>query len=272
MIVFPNAKINIGLRVTSRREDGFHNIETLIVPVGMADALEVTPSPDGRFGFTVSGLSPDCDPESNLCVKAFRMMQKRYDIPVVKIYLHKVIPTGAGLGGGSADAAFTLKVLNRLFSLKLCNQELSAMAGELGSDCPFFIENKPSLATGRGEVLHPVGLDLSRLFVVIVKPGFSVATQWAYANIKPSGLSLPSVENLPLNPAAWNGLLVNDFETVVTRNWPQIQEIKQELSLAGAVYTAMSGSGSAVYGLFEMKPDISGLFNGMFVWQGKFAS
>lgn len=269
MIVFPNAKINIGLRVTGLRSDGYHDIETLIVPVRLADALEVTPAIDGRFGFAASGIAINGDPESNLCVRAFRLMQKHYAVPAVKIFLHKVIPTGAGLGGGSSDAACMLKLLNRLFSLKICNQELSAMAATLGSDCPFFIENKPCLATGRGEVLQPVDINFKELFVIIVKPAFSVATAWAYENVKPSGIRLPAVEALPGNPFEWNGLLVNDFEAVVAKDKPEIEEIKQKLNTLGAVFTAMSGSGSAVYGLFNEIPDTSGLFDGMFVWQGK---
>lgn len=269
MIVFPNAKINLGLRVTNQRGDGYHNIETLIVPVGLADALEITPAADGRFCFTASGIPIDGDPESNLSVKAFRLMQKRFDIPSVRIFLHKMIPMGAGLGGGSSDAAFTLKLINRLFSLKICNQELKEMASVLGSDCPFFIENRPGFATGRGEVLQPVHADFGNLYIVIAKPSFSVNTAWAYRNIKPSGTGLFEAGILPHNPAEWNGLLVNDFEAVVARDWPEIEEIKQKMTQLGAEYAAMSGSGSAVYGLFNEIPDISGIFDGMFVWQGK---
>jgi len=268
MIIFPNAKINLGLRVTSRRPDGYHNIETLIVPVGLADALEVTPAIDGRFGFTASGIAIGGDTESNICVRAFRLMQKYYSIPAVKIFLHKAIPAGAGLGGGSSDAAFMLKLLNRIFSLKICNKELSSMAAELGSDCPFFIENKPCLATDRGEMLQPSEMNIARLSIVIVKPEFSVATAWAYKNIKPSGISLPGVETLPGNPRDWKCLLVNDFESVVIPSRPEIEVIKQELVKLGALYTSMSGSGSAVFGLFNQLPEYNGLFNGMFVWGG----
>jgi len=271
MIVFPNAKINLGLRVINRREDGFHNIETLIVPVGLSDALEITPAADGRFGFTASGIHIDGDPESNLCVKAFRLMQIHYDVPPVKIFLHKIIPTGAGLGGGSSDAAFALKLLNRIFSLDIDNNELSAMAAGLGSDCPFFIENRVSLATGRGEVIDPVDLSFSGFHIVIVKPSFSVQTEWAYKNIKPSGIRLPAFEDLSHNPSGWNGRLVNDFESIVVHKWPEIEEIKQTLLYLGAAYVAMSGSGSSVFGLFKELPDTREFFKEMFVWKGKMA-
>ncbi|MFH1120476.1 MAG: 4-(cytidine 5'-diphospho)-2-C-methyl-D-erythritol kinase [Bacteroidota bacterium] len=269
MIVFPNAKINIGLRVVSRRPDGYHNIETLMVPVKLADALEVTPASDGLFGVTMSGIPIDGTPDSNLCVKAFRLMQKRYGLPEVKIHLHKVIPVGAGLGGGSSDAAFTLKLLNRLFLLKICNDELESLAGELGSDCLFFMENRPCLVTGRGELLKPVHFDINRFHVLLVKPEVSVSTVWAYGQVKPCGQKLPVSGEFPADPSSWQSLLPNDFEPPVFNAWPEIEEIRQSLLGLGAIYASMSGSGSAVFGLFDQLPDYQGVFNGKFVWAGK---
>ena len=271
MIVFPNAKINIGLSITSRRADGFHNIETLMVPIKLADALELTPADDGQSDFTFSGIPLDGDIESNLCVKAFRLMQKRYKLPETKIHLHKVIPVGAGLGGGSSDAAFTLKLLNRLYMLKICNAELKEIAAGLGSDCPFFIENTPSLATGRGEVLKNVKLDLKKFSIMLVKPEVSVSTVWAYSQVKPNGNGLIKNGKIPSDPSHWNDLLTNDFEQPVFKAHPEIAAIKQNLLEMGADYAAMSGSGSAVYGLFDKLPDPDNRFDGMFVWGDKLA-
>lgn len=268
MIVFPNAKINIGLRITSRRPDGFHNIETLIVPVKLADALEVTPSADGLFGFSCSGIQIDGPEDSNLCVKAFRLMQVRYGLPEVKIHLHKVIPVGAGLGGGSSDAAYTMKLLNRVFSLRLCNNDLKAMAGELGSDCAFFLENRPCIATGKGDILAPFNAEISGLHILIVKPGVSVSTVWAYGHVKPSGRHLPEPTEFPSDPEHWQKVLENDFEEVVFEAWPEIAAIKNQMLKLGAVYASLSGSGSAVFGLFRQKPEYNGLFEGNFVWEG----
>ena len=251
MIVFPNAKINLGLRVVARREDGYHDIESVFLPVGLADALEITPSMDGRFSFASSGIVIGGDIESNLCVKAFRLMQRKYNVPALRIFLHKIIPAGAGLGGGSSDAAFTLKLINRMFSLKICNQELMERAAELGSDCPFFIENRPCLATGRGEHLQPIDPFFGRKFILIVKPDLSVSTAWAYSHVVPSGKHLPPPASIPENPRLWNSLLPNDFETAVFEEWPEIGQIKQLLLQMGAGYAAMSGSGSAVFGLFD---------------------
>ncbi len=269
MIVFPNAKINIGLRVTERRADGFHNIETIMVPVGLADALELTPASDGVFGFTSSGMPIDGPEESNLCVRAFRIMQKRYNLPEIRIHLHKVIPTGAGLGGGSSDAAFTLKLLNRMFSLKLCNEVLAEIAAEIGSDCPFFIGNHPSVARGRGELITPLYHRFNGYSILLVKPESEVSTAWAYSQVKPSGIHLPEAPDLPHDPDLWPDLLVNDFEEPVFRHWPEIAVIKRQLIEMGAVYAAMSGSGSAVYGLFRQLPDYQTHFQGKFVWSGK---
>ncbi len=268
MIVFPNAKINAGLRVINRRPDGYHDIETMMIPVKLADALEVTPSADGQFGFTSSGIPIDGPTDANLCVKAFRLMQMRYGLPEVKIHLHKVIPIGAGLGGGSSDAAFTLKLLNRIFSLKICNNDLREVAEELGSDCSFFIENRPCLAKGKGALLTPVHPDLNGFHVLIVKPDVSVSTAWAYSHVKPSGRHLPEAADFPSDPGEWQAVLTNDFEKVVFEAWSEIETIKNQMLKHGAVYASVSGSGSAVFGLFKNKHEYKGQFEGNFVWEG----
>lgn len=269
MIVFPNAKINLGLRVINRRPDGFHTIHTLMIPVNLSDALEVTPSADGSFGLTVSGLPVEGAADDNLCVRAFRLMQKRFDLPEVRIHLHKVIPTGAGLGGGSSDAAFTVKVLNRLFNLKLCQTELRTIAAELGSDCPFFIENSAAFAGGRGDVLMDAGIDLSPYSIVLIKPAISVSTALAYSRIKIPEPASSIPQMLPTDIADWQTALINDFETPVFEMWPEIGRIKSALLEMGAAYAAMSGSGSAVFGIFRSIPVLKGQFEGMFVWTGK---
>lgn len=267
MIVFPNAKINLGLRILRKRTDGFHDIETIMIPIGLSDALEIVPSADGKFAFTASGIAIQCDPEENLCVKAFRMMQRKYGLPEVKIHLHKAIPAGAGLGGGSSDAAFALKLTRRLFSIKVCGSELLEMAAALGSDCPFFIENKTSVAAGRGEALQPFPLSLKGYHLLLVKPDINVSTPWAYNNITPSGIPLPAPDQLR-ETEAWDAMLVNDFEPAVMKTYPEIKEVRDRIRDLGAFYTAMSGSGSAVFGLFKSAPLVSKEdFSGMFVWQ-----
>ena len=269
MIVFPNAKINVGLRILNRRDDGYHNIESIMVPVKLADALELTPSADGKFGFTSSGIEIEGDPGDNLCVKAFRLMQSRYQLPEVKIHLHKVIPAGAGLGGGSSDAAFTLRLLNRMFSLRLCNQELGSMAAELGSDCTFFIENRPALAGGRGELLSHADFSLHGYQIAIVKPHFPISTAEAYSLVKPSGIGLPLPEIQGADPEKWKDLLINDFELPVIEKWPEIGDLKQQFMDMGAVYASLSGSGSAVFGLFRSFPHaLKEAFGDRFLWTG----
>jgi 4-diphosphocytidyl-2-C-methyl-D-erythritol kinase len=267
MITFPNAKINLGLRVVRKRIDGYHDIETIMYPIGLADALEVVPAADGIFGFSATGIIVEGDAEDNLCVKAFRLMQLKYGLPEVKIHLHKVIPTGAGLGGGSSDAAFALKLLRRIFSIKNCNDDLRQMAAQLGSDCSFFVENIPALAKGRGEDLMKLSIKLKGYHLLLVKPEIEVSTPWAYSKINPSGISLPAVKELSSDVYKWQSLLCNDFEPVVMDEYPHIKQIRNRMLEMGAVYSAMSGSGSAVFGLFNTHPEIHGdEFKNMFVW------
>lgn len=266
MIVFPNGKINLGLRVVRRRTDGYHDISSYMIPISLSDALEIVPSPD-TFHYTSSGLSVGGSTEENLCVRAFRLMQKAYDISDVNIHLHKVIPLGAGLGGGSSDGSFALSLLRKLFDLKFCNNELETMAGMLGSDCPFFIDNKAQLIEGRGTPVRKF-LHLPEYHIVVVIPPVAISTSWAYSHVVPSGIVMPDEAVLLNNEENWPGLLVNDFEAAVFKEFPVIQHIKTQLYHAGAFYASMSGSGSAVYGLFKEKPDCRQLFNNMFVWEG----
>ena len=256
MILFPNCKINLGLRVTAKREDGYHDLETVMIPVkGLCDALEILPAGKGGCVFSTSGLALDSPAEKNLCVGAYRLMHERYGIGGVKMHLHKHIPFEAGLGGGSSDAVFALKMLNETFALNLPDTELESLAGELGSDTVFFVKNRPMLAQGRGEILTPVELDVKRYYIVIVKPPFGVSTAEAYAGIVPSNPTIPLVKILSGSMYEWKDQLKNDFEGTVFQRYPEIAEVKQRLYACGAVYASMSGSGSAVFGLFEDEPE-----------------
>jgi 4-diphosphocytidyl-2-C-methyl-D-erythritol kinase len=252
MVTFPNAKINLGLHVIERRPDGYHNLETIFYPVRLADALEILPSE--KFSFQSSGIRMEPEIEKNMVVKAFRLLQEDFHLPNVKIYLHKIIPTGAGLGGGSSDAAFALVMVNKIFNIGLSQLQLEKFAGMLGADCPFFIKNIPSLAMGKGDQLKPLEVDLSPYHLVIVKPPVSVNTALAYLGITPKrpDISLYDIINQPVG--SWRNFLHNDFEDSVFRQFPQIATIKQTLYDLGAHYASMSGSGSAAFGLFRKLP------------------
>lgn len=266
MIAFPNAKINLGLRITGRRDDGFHDIDTYMFPVNLSDALEIVPSEDG-FSFDVSGIVTGIDSENNTCVRAYRLMKDNYNIPDVKIHLHKLIPAQSGLGGGSSDGAFTLVLLRRLFNLKICNNELEEMAFLLGSDCPFFIVNKPQLVTGRGKPTHKFWHP-GCYYIVVIVPELLISTKWAYSIIEPTGRKLPELSALSGNEINWSQLLINDFEDHIFAYYPQLKEIKENLLSEGAFYTSLSGSGSAIYGLFREKPRF--IYQGKgFYWQGE---
>ena len=251
MIVFPNGKINIGLQVLRRRPDGFHDLATVFYPIALQDGLEVIASSTGSSSLTTSGLAIDAAPAENICLKAWEILKKDFpDLPAVQVHLHKVIPSGAGLGGGSADGAFMLRVLDQKFRLGLNDDQLSEYALQLGSDCPFFIKNQPCFATGRGEVLQPIDLDLSGYKLVLVNPRIHVPTAWAFSQLNPSPSHIKLDEAIRLPVDQWKDVITNDFETVVGRAHPEILEIVKELYAQGAVYASMSGSGSTVYGLF----------------------
>ncbi|MCH5326295.1 MAG: 4-(cytidine 5'-diphospho)-2-C-methyl-D-erythritol kinase [Duncaniella sp.] len=251
MIVFPNAKINLGLDILRRRPDGYHDIETAMLPVPWCDILEIVPAAGPDTTLTVSGRKVDCPPEKNLVMKAYRAMQERYGLPAVDIYLRKIIPDGAGLGGGSADAAFTLTALNSLFKIGADEGELEAIAAGLGADCPLFVRNQPVFATGTGTDLTSIDINLSGLTIAIVKPPVSVPTAQAYSRVTPAepAIHIPEILSLPVGE--WQGRLVNAFEASVFPIHPMLADVKQTLLDAGASYAAMSGSGSALFGLFE---------------------
>ncbi len=252
MLAFPNCKINLGLHILNKREDGFHNLETVFYPVSIKDALEVIAVNDTELHFTQTGLTVDGNKADNICVKAYQLLKKDFpQLPAAKIHLHKTIPMGAGLGGGSADGAFTLQLLNTKFQLQLTQQQLINYALQLGSDCPFFIINKPCFATGRGEILEPVTLDLSTYKIAIVNPGIHVNTGWAFSQLAPA-TPAKSIKQIIAQPVqTWKHELKNDFEDAVFAAHPLIKSIKETLYNEGAVYAAMSGSGSTVFGIFS---------------------
>jgi 4-diphosphocytidyl-2-C-methyl-D-erythritol kinase len=258
VVVFPNCKINLGLNVVRKRADGYHDLETVFYPVALKDALEVIRS--AMFNFCLTGLPVDGEIENNLCVKAYLLLKNDFpDLPAVNIHLHKAIPMGAGVGGGSADGAFMLTLLNQKFHLNLSQEKLIAYALQLGSDCPFFIINKPSFATGRGENLSPVQLDLSASKLVLINPGIHVSTKEAFSKLSPRSPA-KSIEQIIQQPVdSWKDELKNDFEETVFQLYPEIEEVKKRLYELGAVYSSMSGSGSSVYGIFtkEAKTDFS---------------
>ena len=254
MILFPNAKINLGLNILRRRPDGYHDLEMLMLPVGWADILEIVPAAPGEAPtLTCSGRPVDCPPEKNLVMKAWRALKAECpSMPEAAIYLRKIVPDGAGLGGGSSDAAFTLVGLNEVFGLGISRERLAAIAAGIGADCPFFIHNRPMLATGTGTVLEPVDISLDGLFIAIAKPeGRSVSTAAAYAGVTPREreASLAAAASLPVRQ--WEGVFANDFEASVGAELPEIGQLKDHMRVSGAVYSAMSGSGSAVFGIFE---------------------
>ncbi len=258
MVSFPNCKINLGLNVTKKRTDGYHSIETLFYPVAWEDALEIIRSDNteskSAVSFTSSGIPVAGDPSDNLCVKAYQLLKKDFpQLPAVNIHLHKVIPMGAGLGGGSADGSFTLKMLAQIFSLEIAEETLVNYALSLGSDCPFFLLNKPVFAEGRGEKMTLIPFDLSSYDIVIIHPGIHVPTAEAFRSIVPKEPERSIKEIITLPITEWNGLLVNDFTPSVFAKYPAIAMIQDTLYQYGALYASLSGSGSAVYGIFEKK-------------------
>ncbi len=252
MVCFPNCKINLGLHILNKREDGFHNLETIFYPVAVKDALEIIPSTAPAITFTQTGLAVAGLEADNICVKAYQLIKKDFaQLPGVHMHLHKAIPMGAGLGGGSADAAFTLQLLNTQFNLNLSTQQLLHYAAQLGSDCPFFIVNKPCFATGRGEVLEELPLDLSAYKIALINPGIHVNTGLAFGQLHPA-MPQKSITQIITQPIqTWKQELKNDFETPAFAAYPIIKKIKEDLYSLGALYAAMSGSGSTVFGIFN---------------------
>ncbi len=258
MIAFANAKINIGLQVLRRRADGYHDLETVFYPLGIHDVIEVIESNETKFHTT--GMSIPHAGQDNLCLQAYDLIKARMDIPPVDIYLHKVIPVGAGLGGGSSDAAAVLRLLNSLFALGLTDTDLLEMAGQLGADCPFFIRNKPVFATGTGNVFKRIDINLSRYYLVLIKPDVHIDTGEAYGSVIPNdeGNDLATAIHMPVSE--WKKNIKNDFEPGIFEQYPVIGQIKSQLYQAGALYAAMSGSGSSVFGIFEKKTRLDETF------------
>lgn len=306
MINFPNAKINLGLNVTSKRTDGYHNLETIFYPIELKDALEIVPASNkasvefkntapvvsnaiytdnpipvidnilsssnqkakSNYRFFLSGEKVQGDPESNLVIKALNLISSKtkIEIPPIDIHLLKNIPQGSGLGGGSSNAAFMLKLLNEYFKLNFSLDELLKIASNMGADCPFFLINKPVFASGIGNQMTPVNVDLNNYFLLIVKPEITVSTKDAYGMITP-GPAKESLEEIVKKPISqWKELMKNDFEEPIFKKYPEICVIKQQLYELGAIYASMSGSGSSVYGLFENRPNWGDLFKNHFVW------
>lgn len=254
MVSFPNCKINLGLHILRKRSDGYHELETVFYPVGITDMLEIIINRKAKttVHLSTSGLPVEGRPTNNLCVQAYRLLQKDFpSLPPMLIHLHKIIPAGAGLGGGSANAAFTLQMINDIAGLGLNQLQLLHYAAQLGSDCPFFIINKPCYASGRGEILEPFELDLSAYTIVLVNPGIHVDTGVAFTGIVPA-LPEYSIKEILQQPVRqWKYQLQNDFEKTIFKRYREIVDIKDSLYQQGALYASMSGSGSTVYGIFE---------------------
>ena len=270
MILFPQAKINLGLNVVERRPDGYHNLETVFYPVPLQDALEVQvmaddfPS-DVDCDLKVTGISVEGDERRNLVVRAYELLKQEFpQLPRVHAHLYKAIPTQAGMGGGSSDCAAMLTLLNREFRLGLTEEQLISRAARLGADCPFFIVNRPAYAEGIGERLQPVGLDLGGWFLAVVRPDIPVPTKEAFALITPRRPAVNCRDLVARPVEQWRGVLLNDFEKSVFAQHPEIGRVKEQLYELGAVYSAMSGSGSAVFGLFRKLFDLSDYFPNMF--------
>ncbi len=261
MICFPNAKINLGLSVTQKRADGFHNIETIFYPVGWCDALEIheTKQTNSDFKLQLSGLPIHGELHDNLLYKAYLAIKKIKTVPQIEVHLHKNIPMGAGLGGGSADAAFFINLLNTTFQLQLTDLEKITIAKTLGSDCAFFIHNTPTFAFNKGDEFNNVIIDLSKYYIAVIYPHVHSNTADAYRLIKPQLPSYSILDAIQQPIAEWKEKLLNDFETSIFTKYPIVEQVKNELYACGALYACMSGSGSAVFGIFEHEPNIKEL-------------
>ncbi len=260
MIAFPNCKINLGLSIVAKRTDGYHELETIFYPVALQDMVEIVHSNDNtsQVQFSHTGLSVPGDEANNLCIKAYNLLKKDFpNIPSVKMHLHKHIPMGAGLGGGSSDGTAVLKILNQQFNLGLNNLQLVDYAAQLGSDCPFFVYEHACHATGRGEILQPFECDLSNYQIALVHPGVHVSTGWAFGQLTPHAKT-KSIAQIVAQPIeTWKAALINDFEAPIFQAHPLLSEIKSQLYLQGAIYASMSGSGSSLFGIFPKGVQLS---------------
>jgi 4-diphosphocytidyl-2-C-methyl-D-erythritol kinase len=265
MVSFPFCKINLGLNIIGKRPDGYHDLVTCFYPVPWTDILEIIPS--DKTTLTFSGNRIPGRDEDNLCLKAYQILKADHRIDPVKIHLHKIIPTGAGIGGGSSDAAFTLRLLNTIFDLNLSVSRLKEYASQVGSDCSFFLEDSPKLGTEKGDVLTDISVSLKGKFLVIVKPELHISTAEAYAGVKPKHPLIDLKEILKHRPITeWKTLLKNDFEETVFKKHEGIRQIKEKLYSHGAIYASMSGSGSSVFGIFDKEADPD--FSAVMLWKG----
>jgi 4-diphosphocytidyl-2-C-methyl-D-erythritol kinase len=272
MICFPNAKINLGLYVTEKRPDGYHNLETVFLPVPLQDVLEIKPLDfyDAEYELQLAGLHVEGKPEDNLVVRVFLQMKHEFNLPPQTIYLYKRIPSGAGLGGGSSDAAFMMRLLNERFRLGLTRQAMEDRLATFGADCPFFVRNEPTLARGIGNQFTPYSVDLSPYHIIIVKPRISVSTREAYNGITPTPPRFDLTKALRQPIETWRECISNDFERTVFRQYPQLAAIKATLYDMHALYASMSGSGSAVYGIFRQPfEEAAEIFKDCFVFQSR---
>ena len=269
MVLFPNAKINIGLNILRKRADGYHDLETLFYPVGWKDALEFAENGKNVINFSSSGIELSIEPEQNIVLKAFRLLQEEHTLPGLDIHLHKVIPFGAGLGGGSSDAAFFLNSLNEHYGLEISQQKLTHLAGRLGADCSFFLTNTPCYATGTGDILTPMEISLKGYHLLLVKPPFGVETKIAYSGVVPHAFHFDFKEVISGPVTGWQDKIKNDFESSVFARFPELDMIKGKLIGMGAIYASMSGSGSSVYALFDHEPNFieSDFPTGTLFWQ-----
>jgi len=266
MVTFPNAKINIGLQIIEKRPDGFHNIASCFYPVGWTDVLEVIPAE--RFSFSSSGITIPGDAATNLCVKAYDLLNKDFDLPPVAMHLLKIVPIGAGMGGGSADAAFTLKLLNNRFSLGLSVHDLENYARQLGSDCAFFIENRPQYCYEKGDQFEDIAVSLEGKHIALIYPNLHISTAEAYAGVKPKQPEEDLQKAIQQPIERWKYLIKNDFEDGLFQKYPILRQIKDQLYKSGATYASMTGSGSTIYGIFENMPTIQNNFDTHTVWKG----
>jgi 4-diphosphocytidyl-2-C-methyl-D-erythritol kinase len=269
MVVFPPCKINLGLNIVAKRADGYHDIDTCFYPVPWTDLLEILPA--NELKMKTSGIEIPGSTDENICLKAYHLLARDFKIPTIQIYLHKLIPIGAGLGGGSSDGAFALKTLNSIFDLKLSSDQLRTYAAQLGSDCAFFIDAVPAIGVGRGDVLTPTSVDLGGKFLVIIKPDIHVSTAEAYEKVKPKAWKMPVQKILEDYPVEeWKHHLENDFESSIFDKYPVIKAVKDKMYKAGAIYACMSGSGSSVFGIFDSEVDLESIYRDSSVvgWAG----
>ncbi len=268
MIVFPPAKINIGLQVTGKREDGYHSIESVFYPIPLCDVLELLPNDAAGLQLETLGISIPQDGTENLCQKAYRIINEKYNLPGMKAALLKNIPTGAGLGGGSSDGSAMINLINALAKLNLNTEERLEFSAQLGSDCPFFIEPKPSFISGRGEIIQAHPVQLKGKYLVLIHPNIHVPTAKAYSLISPKKPEFNLVSLDETNIHQWKDQVFNDFEPGIFGLFPELKKIKESLYELGAIYASMSGSGSSIYGIFDAQPKLNKQFEGLYYWQG----